>query len=524
MTRLVVRVPLPRLGWTALIRAGAAARASIPFLIWGVVAVMLGLIIGLAAVVLPPTGAFGIVGIASLVLLWSLPDLPAVPDKMIWRLMLLVLIVDLCVPEYYAVQVLGLPWISARRLVTAPLIVIFAITVSVSPSARSRLSAVLRDSPIIAVCAIGFLVMGFLSILTSVEPSTSVSAFVNMIFSWYVPFLVIIYAVRSDEDVLPLLRALGWCAIFISCAGAVEFVLHRNLFIAIMPGWLSSSLAANNPSFEYLLNYAAFRNGSYRAASAYNVSLSLGEFEAMMLPVAYFLALHSTKLRDTLFGVLLVVACWVGIFCSGARGGYQSAIVATAAFSALWGVRLALVDRRSLAPALLAVLYVSAVAMVIGVLAFSTTIHNRVIGGGTEQYSNQARWEQWDLAKPKIANNPITGHGLGLAPLVVGYHLDTHGTLDSFVITTLVETGVPGFVFFFGMVFATVARGMRQYLFSPSRSGLLAGALGCSLFAFGAYRFALSQVENNTLAFVMAGLVLVLSHLRNVSNGDTYVR
>jgi hypothetical protein len=516
MTRLVVRVPLPRLGWTALIRAGAAARASIPFAIWGVVAVMLGLIIGFAAVVLPPTGAFGIVAIAGLVLLWSLPDLPAVPDKAIRRLMFLVLIVDLCVPEYYAIDVPGLPWITLRRLVTAPLIILFAITVSVSPSARSRLAAVLRDSPIIAVCAIGFLVMGFVSILTSVEPGTSVSGLVNMILSWYVPFLVVAYAVRSEEDALSLIRALCWCAIFIASAGAVEFLLQRNIFLAIMPGWLTSSLAANNPSFAYLLTYSAFRNGAYRAASVYTVSLSFAEFEAMMVPLGYFFIMHRTEFRDRLFGVAVVGACWIGIFFSGARGGYQAAIVATAAFSCVWGIRKALLDRYSLAPGLLAVLWAVGVMTLVGLVSFSTRIHNTVIGGGEGSYSTQARWDQWDLAKPKIAANPITGYGLGSAPVVVAYHLDTHGTLDSYVITTLVETGVPGFIFFFGMILAAAGRGLLQYLRSPSPSAALVGALGCSLLAFGFYRLALSQVENNTLFFVMVGLIAGLAHTRNL--------
>src|SRR5271165_4229148 len=161
MTRLVVRIPLSRLAATALFQGWAAVRASIPFVVWGVVAVALGLLTGIAAVILPPTGAFGFVAIAGLVLLWSLPDLPAVSESTIWRLMMLVLIVDLCIPDYYAIQIPGLPWISAHRLVTAPLIFLFAYSVSVSPSVRSRIVAVLRDSPSIAACAIGFLLMGF---------------------------------------------------------------------------------------------------------------------------------------------------------------------------------------------------------------------------------------------------------------------------------------------------------------------------------------------------------------------------
>jgi hypothetical protein len=38
----------------------------------------LGFVVGLSAVILPPMGAFGIVAVAGLVLLWVMPDLPLV--------------------------------------------------------------------------------------------------------------------------------------------------------------------------------------------------------------------------------------------------------------------------------------------------------------------------------------------------------------------------------------------------------------------------------------------------------------
>jgi O-antigen ligase len=262
----------------------------------------------------------------------------------------------------------------------------------------------------------------------------------------------------------------------------------------------------------------------FRAQSSYNTPLSFGEFEAMMVPLGYFLVMHSTGFRDRLFGVVVVSACWIGIFCSGARGGYQSAIVATGFFAALWGVRTALFDRRSLMPALLALVWIMGAASLVGLLVVSTRIRNVVVGGGHESYSTQARWEQWAMAQPHIAANPITGHGFGLGAEVVGYHMDAAtlgGTLDSYVISTLVETGIPGFVFFFGMIIAAMSRGVQRYLLDPSRSGAFAGALGCSLLAFGYYRIALSQAENHTLFYVIVGLVMAVWHDRRLDQDQT---
>lgn len=78
-----------------------------------VTAVILGFIIGLAAIVLPPTGAFGIVGLVGLVLLWVMPDLAVLPEKTLRVTFAVFLFCMVCIPNYYALQLTAaLPWIS----------------------------------------------------------------------------------------------------------------------------------------------------------------------------------------------------------------------------------------------------------------------------------------------------------------------------------------------------------------------------------------------------------------------------
>ena len=99
-------------------RAGGAQHSSqlAPIVAWSVAAMALGLVVGLAAVILPPLGAFGIVAGAAVVLLWVMPDLPLVSPGLIRKAFFVMLIVDVSIPFYYMVQFPGLPWISARRL------------------------------------------------------------------------------------------------------------------------------------------------------------------------------------------------------------------------------------------------------------------------------------------------------------------------------------------------------------------------------------------------------------------------
>src|SRR3954467_1376666 len=85
--------------------------------LWGLAILFVGLITGVATVIAPPMASVGIVALTGLALLWALPELHAIPDKLLRRIFFLMVFVYLCVPAYYAIETGVLPWISARRLV-----------------------------------------------------------------------------------------------------------------------------------------------------------------------------------------------------------------------------------------------------------------------------------------------------------------------------------------------------------------------------------------------------------------------
>ena len=142
-------------------------------------------------------------------------------------------------------------------------------------------------------------------------------------------------------------------------------------------------------------------------------------------------------------------------------------------------------------------------------------LHNIVLGGGAEASSDVARQIQWTMALPKIIASPVVGHGLATAGNVVGY-LNASGdpTVDSFALAVLVESGIPGFVFYFGMIAVGIWFGAREYLANPTRSGAMAGALACSLIAYGVYRVNLAQRENQLLFFIIMGMLMWLANAR----------
>ena len=221
-------------------------------------------------------------------------------------------------------------------------------------------------------------------------------------------------------------------------------------------------------------------------------------------------------MRDRVFGAVLVAYhASPGYSAAGARGGYISFLIATALFVVLWSVRQTRFDRNSLGPAFVGLAGFLGFAFVIFLIIFWKRAHNIVLGGGMEAYSDQGRSTEWAMGWPKILANPITGHGF-LHGRRGSWLLCAGGsevpTVDSYPLSLLVETGVPGFLFFLGMVVFAAWLSLRQFLLDASQAGALAGALGCSVVAFGFYRAFLSQRENHMLFFIIIACIMFLNH------------
>ena len=232
----------------------------------------------------------------------------------------------------------------------------------------------------------------------------------------------------------------------------------------------------------------------------------------MVAPLGMFYLAHGRGAGDRSFGVTIIIACLAAIAASGSRGGYLGFILAGAMFIAMWTVRAVRFNRASLAPALVGLCASIGFAVLIPLILFWPRLHNIVLGGGMEAYSDQARLDELSMAWPPIFSNPITGHGIGLGAFIIGYAPNGFPTIDSYVLSLAVETGVPSLLFFSGMIVLSIWAGVRAYITSPTRSSALFGCIACSLFAFGFYRFFLSQRENHTLFFALIGCAMLLSH------------
>ena len=311
-----------------------------------------------------------------------------------------------------------------------------------------------------------------------------------------------------------MLRVVCVCALWVGIAAVIEFRLQHRFLLDLMPADLIAQLAAHNPAFAHMTTAVEMRNSEYRANSIFAVSLSLGEFGAMVAPLGLYFWTFGERFRDRALGVAVVVLAILSVFTSGARGGWMGLIVGVTAFTALWVAREFRFNKSSFAAPSVAVIGVLAlVSLILGTI-FVVRIHNMILGDGMSTYSDEERRLQWQVGIPKILSNPLIGYGFnGGSDILNLYGEYDHGSIDSGVLETLLEIGVPGFLFLTGMVFLVIWQGVKRFLTDPSRIGALGGALACSALAFAIVRTVLAQRENYKLFFLLAGTTVILAYL-----------
>ncbi len=245
-------------------------------------------------------------------------------------------------------------------------------------------------------------------------------------------------------------------------------MLERRYYFDLFPQDMLDSMLASNPALEQMYTISNFRHGIYRASSIYSVPLSFGELAAMVAPVGAYFFFHGGKTRWRVFGVAVIVASFGSLIVSGARGGFVAFLVAMPTMLFLWTVRYARENRGSIVTMLMAVLAFIGTAATMGLVLFSGRISSRVFGGNETAGSTSARFDQFNMALPHIMRNPVTGHGRGTAAELVGFLTpgQTLPTIDSYLITLLVEQGVTGFLLFFGMIGFGVWLAARLYIMS----------------------------------------------------------
>ncbi|HET9159786.1 MAG TPA: hypothetical protein VFN88_04170, partial [Caulobacteraceae bacterium] len=116
--------------------------------------------------------------------IWALPEMKTAPTRPVEILLFTCMLALILWPNYLAIALPGLPWITMFRLFAAPLTIIFLVCISVSQAFRSELLRIINVAPLIWKLLVIFVAVQVATIGVSTHPASSFQQVINSQFNW----------------------------------------------------------------------------------------------------------------------------------------------------------------------------------------------------------------------------------------------------------------------------------------------------------------------------------------------------
>lgn len=458
--------------------------------------------------------------------IWALPSGDYAPTSAIRWLFFAFFASLILWPNYLAIALPGLPWITLIRLTGVPLALTLLVCVSVSKQFREDLGAVLAADPWVVRLLLGFVAIEAATLVFSKSPGTSVNRFFVSQLNWTAIFFASVYVFRRPGSVEV------WARIFL-CVGAVLCVigiLEAREGAVLWAKHIPSFLKIDESVMKYLApNARAFGNVLHRVQATSSTALGLAEYLGLTMPIALHFVLAGRSVWERGLSIVYIpLAIWV-IILTDSRLGMVASLLSPALYLLFWGVRRWQTRKADVIAPAVVLSYPAFFSLFIAATFFVGRLRASVWGGGAEQASTDSRKIQWATGMPKVWHAPW-GHGQGRAGAVLGYYAaDGTLTIDSYMLGLLLDFGIIGFVlyvaFFLRAAWTGGSHAFRSH--SADTEILLAMPLAISLLDFIVIKAVLSQEDNHPIAYMMAAGCLALayrSRLLNASGTPTPAR
>lgn len=439
----------------------------------------------------------------ALMVIWLLPETGKAPVRALEWLFFAFLFALLLWPNYLALAIPGLPWITAIRLVVVPMAVVFLLSLSQSASFRAELKQILDACPLVWKMAAGFTVVAIFSCIVSIDPATSLRGLVIVLLNWTLVFFVAVYVLAKDGRMEKFAYIIWFCALTVCLIAVWE----ARISAVPWAGHIPSFLKIEDPNVQAILAGATRGSGDYRVQSKFTTSLSLAEFTSCALPFIFFVMVYGKRATFRILAFLTVPLVFYVVVKTDARLGIIGCIIAIVLFPALYGLKKLKSDKSSLlAPAI--VMGIPAAGFMFFLSTFFIgRIGKMVWGSGEQVYSTDARYDQVNQGLPKIFSHPW-GYGLDKGAEVLNYRLQNGFlTIDSYYLCLGLDLGLAGFVAFVCMLLGTIYVLLNAILKAEQldRDLTLIGVVLIVLTQFAIIKLVLAQVETHAYFFAVLG-------------------
>lgn len=491
--------------------------------------IFLGIFYGFWGSVLPPGFVIFLIVpflILAGIILWVWPDDEAVQGHSLGVALFSFTAVSFLWPNYLAIGIPGLPWLSLRRIVGLWTIGVFLMSLASSKKMRNILIDHLNSIPVIWKMLAAFFLTQTVSIFFSPSPVLAYKHWFNTQYAWTAIFFASCYVFSQPGNFIKWKEIICTCSLIVSLIAIAEQYNKMVLWANHIPAFLQ----IESDAVERILR-PTYRGTQYRSQAIFGVSLALAEFLALSFTLLLHNFMNSKSVgRQFLLGMAMIAAL-TAIGMSRARLGFIGVVVAIAIYGFIWGYRQFRTSKTNIVAAAMTYGY-PALMMVAAVLIVSVdALRVRILGGGSAQASNDGRQIQFDMAPPVIMQSPIFGYGGAQGAEALGFR-NAAGelTIDSYLLSMVLDYGAVGFTLFFGTLACAVYFALRWALFADRATPAASDAaeidhifpLGVMLVQFYVIKTVLSQEENHTILFMLYGALLALygrAHREPLRNG-----
>jgi len=469
--------------------------------------------IGFMAV--PLAALFGLV-------LWLLPDVDRVSNPPIYKLSIAYLVTTVAWPNYIALALPGLPWITPSRLVLGALLVIMVLHFAQHADSRRTVANIIGYDKI----ALGLYALYLATVVWTLplaeHPVETVRYAVLQEVLYLTPMIAVAWALADMRRLKPMMVALSLTCIFTMLVSVLENWMQQPPWLNIIPSFLRVDPMLLE---TYLGSQARVGDGRYRIRSTFGIVIFYSQYLCLVVPLLFeeIRRMRGTKI---VVGVLLVALVLQTVWFSNSRTSTLALLIPFFGGAALYGLRL-IAYRRGGDPfksLVVLVFVIGAVVALVGAIASSHRLQMYTIGGKQHAGSDEVREEQWSNARSQIVKNPV-GAGAGNSGPLVG-KLSPQGVyiIDSLYINYLVDFGPLGFLGFFGCLARLSWLGIMTYLRAEDETDELAGPLALGLISFIIAAYVISNTDNNFIAMAFGAFILALYRRQEMRRATVIAR
>lgn len=449
------------------------------------------------------------------VFIWALPDMDRAPTQIMTNLFFAYSAAAMLWPNYIALDLPGLPWITMIRLVGFPCALALLICVSVSPPFRADLKKSMDSIPWLAPILTSFFIIQFISIAFSNEKGSSINTYIDAQIGLTTMFFASAFIFLKPHRVERWAMLMWVSAMVLAVFGIWEGRLEHTPWAGNIPSFLQ----VGDEYIEKVLGGARrLGTNEYRLQSTHSTSLGFAEYMALTLPfVIHFMIGPYPKATRILAGVSIPIIFFI-IVGTGARLGSIGFVLACVLYLVSWSfLQWRTVKSSIFGPALVFGAPVLAVFILLSTLMIGR-IRLIIWGGANTSYSTQGRFDQYAEGIPKVLSHPW-GYGIGTGAGILNYrNLGDVLTIDTYYLLVALDYGILGFILYYGALLLSATHAVKVSHFEKveERELTMLIPVAISLIVFIVVKSVFSQTENHFIPFILMGMACALIYrIRN---------